>query len=277
MRSSRCSNRSAGTSSATGGSTRSTNCRAPMPCCWTSPPARSWRSRANVCRLATGGAGTRPLRPGRLQGRLGARRPDPWSAPDCARTATVHVGGTLAEITAAEQAVQDGVHPERPFVLVAQPALFDAHRAPAGVHTAWACCHVPNGSTFDMSHRIEAQLERFAPGFRDRISHRHVMLTPAMAAHDANYVGGDIAGGAGDLRQFVARPTFGLHPWRTPVDGLWMCSSSTPPGAGRARDVRLPGRARRAASVTAGRRGCRVGRHHRRCGVSTLSPTFDLD
>ncbi|MEO6653282.1 MAG: NAD(P)/FAD-dependent oxidoreductase [Ilumatobacteraceae bacterium] len=158
--------------------------------------------------------------------------PIPWSAPDCARTATVHVGGTLAEITAAEQAVQDGVHPERPFVLVAQPTLFDTHRAPEGVHTAWAYCHVPNGSTFDMSRRIEAQLERFAPGFRDRITDRHVMLTPAMEAHDANYVGGDIAGGAGDLRQFVARPTFGLHPWRTPVDGLWMCSSSTPPGAG---------------------------------------------
>ncbi len=158
--------------------------------------------------------------------------PIPWSAPDCGRTATVHVGGSLAEVVAAEQAVQDGRHPDRPFVLVVQPTLFDASRAPAGVHTGWAYCHVPNGSTFDMTDRIEAQVERFAPGFRDRITDRHVMLTPALEHHDANYVGGDIGGGAADLRQFVARPTFGLHPWRTPVDGLWMCSSSTPPGAG---------------------------------------------
>lgn len=158
--------------------------------------------------------------------------PIPWQAPECARSATVHLGGTLADIATAEHEVQQGWHPERPFVLVTQPTLFDTARAPTDVHTAWAYCHVPNGSTFDMSDRIEAQLERFAPGFRDRVTGRHVMLTTAMQAHDANYIGGDIGGGAADLRQFVARPTLGLHPWRTPVKGVWICSSSTPPGAG---------------------------------------------
>ncbi len=158
--------------------------------------------------------------------------PIPWTNPDCARSATVHVGGTLAEIVAAEDEVQAGRHPERPFVLLAQQTLFDATRAPAGTHTAWAYCHVPNGSTLDVSDRIDAQIERFAPGFRDVVSDRHVMLPAAMEAHDTNYIGGDINGGVADFRQFVARPTLGLHPWRTPVEGLWMCSSSTPPGGG---------------------------------------------
>ena len=158
--------------------------------------------------------------------------PIPWADPECGRSATVHLGGTLADIVAAEDDVQRGRHPERPFVLLAQPTLFDPSRAPAGAHVAWAYCHVPNGSTVDVSDRIEAQVERFAPGFRDVISERHVMLPAGMELHNANYVGGDIAGGVADLRQFVARPTFGLHPWRTPVSGLWLCSSSTPPGAG---------------------------------------------
>ncbi len=158
--------------------------------------------------------------------------PIPWADPNCARSATVHLGGTLAEIVAAEDEVQQGRHPEQPFVLLAQPTLFDSTRAPAGTHVAWAYCHVPNGSTLDVSDRIEAQVERFAPGFRDVIAERHVMLPAAMEAHNANYVGGDIGGGVADLRQFVARPTLGLHPWRTPVPGLWLCSSSTPPGAG---------------------------------------------
>jgi phytoene dehydrogenase-like protein len=117
-------------------------------------------------------------------------------------------------------------------VLLAQQSLFDATRAPAGQHTGWAYCHVPNGSTVDMTDRIEAQVERFAPGFRDRIVARHVMSPAAMERHDANYIGGDISGGVADLRQFVARPRLGLHPWATPVDGLYLCSSSTPPGAG---------------------------------------------
>lgn len=158
--------------------------------------------------------------------------PIPWAAADCARAATVHVGGTLSEIVAAEQDVQDGRHPERPFTLVVQPSAFDPSRAPAGIHVGWAYCHVPNGSTFDMTDRIEAQVERFAPGFRDRIVARHVMGPAAMERHDANYVGGDINGGMADLRQFVARPRLGLHPWRTPVAGLFLCSSSTPPGGG---------------------------------------------
>jgi phytoene dehydrogenase-like protein len=158
--------------------------------------------------------------------------PIPWTNPQVSRAATVHVGGTLDEIVAAEAAPHAGQHAERPFVLLAQPSLFDAHRAPAGTHTAWAYCHVPNGSTVDMTDRIEAQIERFAPGFRDRILARHTMGTADLERHDANYIGGDINGGSADLRQFVVRPTLGLHPWRTPLDGVYLCSSSTPPGGG---------------------------------------------
>jgi phytoene dehydrogenase-like protein len=158
--------------------------------------------------------------------------PIPWANADCARAGTVHVGGTMAEVAAAERDVNRGAHPEKPFVLVAQQSLVDATRAPRGTHTGWAYCHVPNGSTVDMTERIEAQIERFAPGFRDRIVARHTMLPAAMERHDANYVGGDINGGKADLRQFIARPRFGLHPWVTPVEGLYLCSSSTPPGGG---------------------------------------------
>ncbi len=158
--------------------------------------------------------------------------PIPWTSPDSARAATVHLGGTMSEVAVAEAEVTRGRHPERPFVLLAQSSLFDATRAPDGVHTAWAYCHVPNGSTLDMTDRIEAQIERFAPGFRDRVLARHAMPPAAMEAHDANYIGGDINGGIADLRQFVARPTLGLHPWATPVEGLYLCSASTPPGGG---------------------------------------------
>ncbi len=158
--------------------------------------------------------------------------PIPWAGADCALAATVHLGGILAEITASERAVQDGRHPERPYVLLAQQSQFDRSRAPAGTETAWAYCHVPNGSTVDMTARIEAQVERFAPGFRDRIIGRHTMNTGAMEVHDANYIGGDINGGVADLRQFIARPRLGLHPWRTPLEGVYICSSSTPPGGG---------------------------------------------
>ncbi len=158
--------------------------------------------------------------------------PIPWTNADVARAATVHLGGSLAEVAAAEDAVAKGRHAERPFVLLAQPTLFDSTRAPAGTHTAWAYCHVPHGSSVDMTDRIESQIERFAPGFRDRVIGRASMGPAAMEAHDANYVGGDINGGLADLRQFVARPTLGLHPWRTPVPGLFLCSSSTPPGGG---------------------------------------------
>ncbi len=158
--------------------------------------------------------------------------PIPWTGAECARAATVHLGGTLAEITEAEADVQAGRHPQRPYVLLSQPSLFDATRAPNGIHAVWAYCHVPNGSTVDMTDRIEAQVERFAPGFRDRIIGRHAMNPEAVEAHGANYIGGDINGGIADLRQFVRRPTLGLHPWRTPIDGVYLCSSSTPPGGG---------------------------------------------
>ncbi len=158
--------------------------------------------------------------------------PIPWANADCARAATVHLGGTLEQITAAEADVQSGGHPERPYVLLSQPSLFDASRAPNGMQAVWAYCHVPNGSTFDMTDRIEAQVERFAPGFRDRIVGRHAMDTVAVEAHGANYIGGDINGGIADFRQFVRRPTIGLHPWKTPIDGVYLCSSSTPPGGG---------------------------------------------
>jgi len=158
--------------------------------------------------------------------------PIPWKAAGCSRAGTVHLGGTLAEIAASEAAVARGEHPERPFVLLAQPSLFDASRAPAGRHTAWAYCHVPNGSTFDMRGRIEAQIERFAPGFRDVVLARSVLTPARLQEHNANYVGGDINGGAQDLRQLFTRPAPRIVPYSTPVPGLYICSSSTPPGGG---------------------------------------------
>ncbi len=158
--------------------------------------------------------------------------PIPWLAEDCARAGTVHVGGTAPEIAASEQAVEHGEHPERPFVLLAQPTLFDSDRAPEGHHVAWAYCHVPNGSTVDMTERIEAQIERFAPGFRERILARHVMGPRELEAHNPNLVGGHINGGLQDLRQTFARPVASLDPYSTPVPGLYLCSSSTPPGGG---------------------------------------------
>jgi phytoene dehydrogenase-like protein len=158
--------------------------------------------------------------------------PIPWTNHRCLQAGTVHLGGTFDEIARSEDDVVNGRHPESPYVLLAQQTLFDPTRAPAGVHAVWAYCHVPNGSTVDMSDRIEAQVERFAPGFRDRIIGRHVVTAASMSEHNENYVGGDINGGAGDVWQLAARPTWSLHPWRTPVDGVWLCSASTPPGGG---------------------------------------------
>jgi phytoene dehydrogenase-like protein len=158
--------------------------------------------------------------------------PIPWKAEECARAGTVHVGGTLPEVAAAERTVAKGKHPEKPFLLVAQQSLFDPTRAPQGKHTLWAYCHVPNGSTFDMTERIETQIERFAPGFRDRILARHAMNTVELEQYNANYIGGDINGGVQDLWQFFTRPTIRLVPYSTPVKGLYICSSSTPPGGG---------------------------------------------
>ena len=158
--------------------------------------------------------------------------PIPWKAEEVGRAATVHVGGPIADIAASEAAVAAGTLPERPFLILAQSTLFDPSRAPADAHTGWAYCHVPNGSTADRTDAIEAQVERFAPGFRDRIVARHTMNTEALEHHNANYVGGDIGGGAGDLRQLFTRPVASLHPWVTPIPHVYLCSSSTPPGGG---------------------------------------------
>jgi phytoene dehydrogenase-like protein len=157
-------------------------------------------------------------------------RPIPWKSPDCARAATVHLGGTFQEIAASESDMRHGRHSERPFVLLSQPSLFDPTRAPAGKHIAWAYCHVPNGSTVDMLPMLESQIERFAPGFRDCILARRVFSPRALEAMDANLIGGDISGGAVDLRQFFFRPTW--RHYATPVRNIYICSSSTPPGGG---------------------------------------------
>jgi phytoene dehydrogenase-like protein len=158
--------------------------------------------------------------------------PVPWRDAACARAGTVHVGGTLDEIAASEAAVWRGEHPERPYVIVAQQSLFDPSRAPEGKHTAWAYCHVPNGSALDMTARIEAQIERFAPGFRDRILARSTMGPRQLEERNPNLVGGDIGGGVQDLGQLFARPVLSFVPYRTPAHGLYLCSSSTPPGGG---------------------------------------------
>jgi phytoene dehydrogenase-like protein len=158
--------------------------------------------------------------------------PIPWRAAGCTRAATVHLGGELPEIAASERAVARGELPERPFVLLAQQSLFDPARAPAGAHTAWAYCHVPNGSSFDMADRIEAQIERFAPRFRELVLDRHVLTAPDLERYNENYVGGDINGGVQDLRQLFARPVLRPNPYATPLRGVYLCSSSTPPGGG---------------------------------------------
>jgi phytoene dehydrogenase-like protein len=158
--------------------------------------------------------------------------PIPWKNEDCRQAATVHVGGTMEEIAQAEAEVWENKHPESPFVLLAQQSLFDSTRAPAGKHTAWGYCHVPNGSNVDMGEKIERQIERFAPGFQDVILSRHMMSTMDLEAHNANLVGGDIAGGANNLRQFLARPTFRWNPYTTSNSKIFICSSSTPPGGG---------------------------------------------
>jgi phytoene dehydrogenase-like protein len=158
--------------------------------------------------------------------------PVPWRDPHVGEAGTVHLGGSLDEVAAGERAVANGEHPARPFVLCVQPTVADPSRAPLGKHVLWAYCHVPNGSSVDMTTAIEGQMERFAPGFAERVLARHVMPPKALEAFDANLVGGDIGAGAADLRQFIARPVLSRHPWATPVPGLFLCSSSTPPGAG---------------------------------------------
>jgi phytoene dehydrogenase-like protein len=156
----------------------------------------------------------------------------PWRDPRCARAATVHLAGDLREVAASEAAVHAGRVAERPFVLLVQPSLFDDTRAPSGRHTAWAYCHVPNGSRFDATARIEAQIERFAPGFRGCVLARATRDTAAMERANPNYVGGDINGGLADLRQLFARPVSLRDPYATAAPNVFLCSSSTPPGGG---------------------------------------------
>ena len=156
--------------------------------------------------------------------------PIPWKARECRRAASVHLGGSFEEIAASEKAVRDGQPAERPFVLLAQPSLFDSSRAPTGKHTAWAYCHLPNGSKVDMLEKLENQIERFAPGFRDCVLARRVFSPADLESMDANLVGGDIGGGVMDIRQFVYRPTW--RHYATSARDIYMCSSSTPPGGG---------------------------------------------
>ncbi len=158
--------------------------------------------------------------------------PVPWDAPECARAATVHIGGTLMEVATSERAPWRHQNAEHPYVLAAQPSLFDPTRAPEGKHTLWAYCHVPNGSSFDMTDRIEGQIERFAPGFRDRVLARSVMTPAELERGNPNLVGGDPNGGAAGIWQLIRRPTLRPVPYSTPVDGLYLCSASTPPGGG---------------------------------------------
>jgi phytoene dehydrogenase-like protein len=156
--------------------------------------------------------------------------PIPWRNPECARAGTVHLGGTLDEIASSERDAWDGRHADRPFVLLAQPTLFDPSRAPQGKHIAWTYCHVPHGSDVDMLPRIEQQIERFAPGFRERVAARRVMRPSDFEQHNPNFVGGDIGGGASTIAQLFTRPTW--RTYSTSKRGLYICSASTPPGVG---------------------------------------------
>jgi phytoene dehydrogenase-like protein len=184
-----------------------------------------------------GGGYARRLRryrygPGVFKVDLALDGPIPWRNPELAGAGTVHLGGRLEDIAAGEAAVHAGRIPDRPFVLVAQQSMFDPSRAPAGNHTVWAYCHVPNGSQVDMTERILGQLERFAPGVRDRVVARHTIRPAELEAHNENCVGGDINGGVQDLRQLFTRPAFRIDPYSTPDPTIFLCSSSTPPGGG---------------------------------------------
>jgi len=168
--------------------------------------------------------------PGAFKVDYALAQPIPWKAPECLRAATVHLGGTFDEIATSEAAMSQGKHPDRPFVLLAQPSLFDSSRAPNGKHTAWAYCHVPNGSTFDMLPRLEDQIERFAPGFRDCVLARNIFSPATLESMDANLVGGDITGGAMGIGQILFRPTW--RQYGTTEKNIYICSASTPPGGG---------------------------------------------
>jgi phytoene dehydrogenase-like protein len=158
--------------------------------------------------------------------------PVPWAHAEVGKSATVHLGGTLEELALSEAEVVAGRHPTAPYVLAVQPSVVDPSRSPEGKHILWAYCHVPNGSTVDMSERIEAQIERFAPGFRDLVLARVTKNAVELEASNMSFVGGDINGGAQDLRQTLFRPTMRWDPYKTGLPGVWLCSGSTPPGGG---------------------------------------------
>jgi phytoene dehydrogenase-like protein len=170
--------------------------------------------------------------PGAFKMDFALSSPIPWKDPRCAAAGTVHLGGSLAEIEVAEAAPWKGEHARSPFVLLVQPTVCDPSRAPAGKHVAWAYCHVPNGSTYDMSDRIDSQIERFAPGFRDCVLARHTFRTDELERYNPNLIGGDINGGAQYLGQLFTRPVAQLNPYATPIKNLFLCSASTPPGGG---------------------------------------------
>jgi phytoene dehydrogenase-like protein len=170
--------------------------------------------------------------PGIFKVDLALDGPIPWTNSECTRAGTVHIGGTYEEIVHAEAQVARGIAPEKPFVLLAQQSVFDGTRSLAGKHTGWAYCHVPNGCTEDMTERIEMQIERFAPGFRDRILARHTTSPAQLERHNATMIGGDISGGANNLLQFLFRPVPRWNPYATPNPKIFICSSSTPPGGG---------------------------------------------
>ncbi len=160
------------------------------------------------------------------------KEPVPWNDPECGKAGTVHLGGTFDEIAASEKKMDEGGHPENPFVLVTQQSLFDKTRTPDDKETLWAYCHVPNGSTVDMTDAIENQIERFAPGFKDVIDEKVTMNTEDLENYNANYIGGDINGGRQDITQLFTRPVNLIHPYATPAEGIYICSASTPPGGG---------------------------------------------
>jgi phytoene dehydrogenase-like protein len=158
--------------------------------------------------------------------------PVPWRSEECRHAGTLHVGGTLAEVATSEAEANAGRHPEHPFCIVVQPGVADPTRAPDGAHTLWGYCHVPGGSTVDMTTAIEAQIERFAPGFADLVVARSVRTAAEEERVNPNYVGGDIGGGAATLGQTLFRPTIQWNPYRTALDTVYLCSASTPPGGG---------------------------------------------
>lgn len=158
--------------------------------------------------------------------------PIPWKNEECKKAGTVHLGGTFEGLAHSEREIWKGNHPEKPYVLLSQPTLFDASRAPNGKHVVWAYCHVPNGSEKDCSEEIINQIERYAPGFRDTIIATHSMNAVQMNTYNENYVGGDINGGAQSFKQLIGRPVLKWDPYKMPQNGLYICSSSTPPGGG---------------------------------------------